>query len=246
MSDRIRHASGPLLATLCFTATLLLPPRTCASDPATTAALAALMPAGSVTADVLTPDYPRRIEELAVRMDVAARRNPQWFQAYLHLHGSDAPWHPNFGLTREEYAEYLGSARTATWKIRERATLHFERAGATNRWTIRGWGVLTPIDGTVIDLDAMRVDSRTTQLAFVGLSRPERFEGALDWQWFGLWKTAHRNGDPARGGQALDASFALGPLRDGRNAALYWTYRRVNGGRRQDDRFLLVRFPLAR
>lgn len=206
--------------------------------------LAAILPSGSVTVEILTPDYTRRVEELAVRMNASAREHPQWFQAYMRHYGGKAPWHPNFGLTRAEYQEYVTSARVATWKVRERATLRFDREPGRRRWALHGWGVLEPLEGVVIDLDAMRVDSRKGPLPFVGIARPQGDPGALAWVWFGTWKASHQVGDPRAGGQSLNVSFHVGPLAGGRQGALYWTSRRVNGGVVLADQFMLVRFPL--
>lgn len=38
----------------------------------------------------------------------------------------------------------------------------------------------------------------------------------------------------------------MAPLGDGSTAAMYWTARRFNGGRKLADEFLLVRFPARR
>jgi hypothetical protein len=206
--------------------------------------LAAILPSAAVTVEILTPDYTRRVEELAVKMNAAARANPQWFQAYMREYGGNAPWHPNFGLTPVEYKEYVSSARSSKWKVRERATLRFERVAGRRRWALHGWGVLTPFEGLVIDLDSQRVESRKGPLPFVGIAAPQTDPGSLGWLWFGTWKASHRVGDPLVGGQSLDVSFHLGPLAGGRQGAIYWTSRRVNRGVQLADEFMLVRFPL--
>ena len=57
--------------------------------------------------------------------------------------------------------------------------------------------------------------------------------------WHPVW---HRRQLCARGGQALQASFHLGALDDGRATGLYWVMRRFNRGRKLADEFLLLRF----
>lgn len=244
MRTRMRPARAPLLA---IVLTLASPAAPATARGALTAAdsLASVLPQGAVVVDVLTPDYTKRVEELAVRINAAAREHPQWFQAYMREHAGAPPWHPNFGVTPAEYREYVSAARTATWRVRERATLTFERATEGRRWTLHGWGVLDPLEGVVIDLETMTVRSRKGMLPFLGIAAPQRDEGALDWRWFGSWKASHRIGDPAHGGQALDVGLHLGPLADGRHAALYWTSRRANNGRRLEDQFLLLRFAIV-
>jgi len=220
-----------------------------AATPGARDSLASVIPDGAVTVDVLTPEYPRHIEELAVRMDAAARRDPAWFQQFTRQHPGVPPYDPRLGVTAVEYQEYVSASRTSSWRVRERATLTFERHPGTRRWTLHGWGVLAPLEGTVIDLDDLAIQSRKGPLAFIGIASPERTQGALDWRWFGTFKAAHRMPHPgaeAAEQQALDASLHIGPLTSGHDAALYWTVHRSNGGQRMDDQFLLLRFPARR
>ena len=117
--------------------------------------------------------------------------------------------------------------------------------GKARRWTLRGWGKLQAINGTVLDLDRNTVTNRRGTLNAVGIASPDG-SASLPWKWYGVWKSTHKVGDPAHGGQALNASLHFGPLAGGRSAGMYWAYRRFNGGRQMDDEFLLIRFPLER
>jgi hypothetical protein len=248
-------ARRPLLAVLPTLLLMLLaapvPPARANALPVGRAALdslAALIPEGAVTVEMLAPSYSRRTEEIAVRMEAAARHNPAWFQAYTRRYPvSPLPWHPNLGVTREEYQEYLLGSKTAPMAVTQRATLTFEREPARRRWRIHGWGKLQPLDGLLIDLERNTIDGRRGSLPGLGVIAAEAASGSpLAWRWYGVWKAAHRMGDPLHGGQAMSASLHLGPLGDGRSAALYWTYRRYNNGARLNDEFLLLRYPLPR
>jgi hypothetical protein len=206
--------------------------------------LAALLPDGAVPVDILTPQYSPRIQGIALKIDEARRANPAFFQAWMARHpGGPPPWNPAFGVTRAEYDEYLRVGQRAPYVVRQRARLTFARAGKARRWTLHGWGLLAPLDGVVVDVDGEQVSSiRTGPLPFLGMSAPDEADTPLHWRWFATWKAHHVIGDPAKGGQALQASFHLGPLDDGRVTGLYWVMRRFNGGRRLADEFLLLRF----
>jgi len=207
--------------------------------------IAALLPDGTVTAEVLTPDYSMRMQEVSRRMINAAEANPKWFQSWIAQHPrGDLPWHPNLGVTRQEYDEYMAQGHSAKYTVRTRVQLTFEHHAPERRWTLRGWGVLTPINGTSIDLEHGQVlTQRFGNLPFMGISQPNEPGVQLPWVWYGVWKASHQMGDPRKGGQAMGASFHMGPLGDGKMVGLYWVTRRLNRGRQLADEFLLLRFP---
>ena len=207
--------------------------------------IAALIPDGMVTAEVLTPDYPQPMQEITRRMINAAQANPSWFQSWVaqHPHG-DLPWHPNLGVTKAEYELYQTEGRASKYAVRTRVQLTFERQGTGRHWTLKGWGLLTPINGLSIDLDAGQViTTRWGNLPFIGISQPNEPGVRLPWNWYGVWKSSHQIGDPKKGGQAMAASLHVGPLGDGKMVGMYWVTRRLNKGRQLSDEFLLLRFP---
>lgn len=248
MHRPVPFARRPLLVSL-FVFTLAGPAH--AALPAGRAALdslAALLPDGAVTVEILAPHYTTRIEGLAARMQASARRNPAWFQAYTRAHPvPPLPWHPNLGVTRAEYQEWILGSRDAPMAVTQRATLRFVREEARRRWTLQGWGKLTPLNGLLIDLERNEVGGKRGPLIGLGVIAPDDpAKAPLDWRWYGAWKAAHRVGDTQQQGQAMSASLHFGPLADGASVAMYWTYRRYNNGARLDDEFLLVRFPRPR
>jgi hypothetical protein len=218
-------------------------PADAAMRPGLADSLAALVPNGAVPVDILTPQYSPRMQDIALRIDEARRADPKFFQAWLAAHpGGPPPWNVAFGVTRAEYEEYLRVGQHVPYVVRSRSTLTFTRAGRARRWTLHGWGLLAPLEGVVLDVDGEQVTAvRTGPLPFLGISAPDE-ETPLHWRWFATWKAHHVMGDPAKGGQALQASFHLGPLDDGRVTGLYWVMRRFNRGRKLADEFLLLRF----
>lgn len=252
MSTRTFLAGRPLLASLMilmlsgsgpFTAPAVHAyPRGGAAD-----SIARLIPAKPVVVEILSPKYSKEVEDIAVKLEAAARRNPGWFQAYTQRHARPLPYHPNLGVTKPEYQRYLDESANVPLAVTQRATLTFKRDGAANRWTLEGWGKLAPINGTVIDLDKGIATNRRGRLDLIGTARPDMQQQAarLDWLWFGTFRSAHGLVKGAASGQALVASLHMGPIGDGGQAGIYWSYRRFNNGRKMDDEFLLLRWNVA-
>lgn len=240
----IRHAFPVRWPSVVLALALVLMPR--AARAITDAdRIEALIPDSSVTAEVLTPDYSQRVQEISRRLINAAQADPVFFQNWIARHPSGPlPWHPKLGVTKPEFDLYMREGTRAKFEVRTRVRLTFQRVANARRWTLRGWGLLTPIDGLTIDLDrGIAVSARWGALPFTGIARPTDPGVQLPWSWYGVWKDSHVVGDPRNSGQALTSSLHIGPLGDGRMVGLYWTSRRLNRGRQLADEFLLVRFP---
>jgi hypothetical protein len=203
-----------------------------------------LIPAKPVVVEILSPRYSKEVEALAVRMEATARRNSGWFQAYTHRYGRPLPYHPRLGVTKQEYQRYLDESANTPLAVTQRATLTFKQQGFAHRWVLSGWGKLAPINGMVIDLDQGYAQNRRGIMPLLGTASPDKApqSARLDWKWFGTFRSNHKMGDVRVGGQELVASLHMGPLRDGQNVGIYWSYRRFNGGKQLDDEFLLLRF----
>jgi hypothetical protein len=234
----------PLLAlALALALALVRPACVCATPDADR--VAALIPDGTVTAEVLTPDYSQRMQEISRRLMNSAQADPVWFQQWMAKHPQrPLPWHPNLGVTKPEYELYLREGRAAKFVVRTRVRLAFERKGISRFWTLHGWGLLTPLEGLTVDLDrGHAVSPRWGDLPFYGVAQPTDTGVQLPWSWYGVWKAQHVVGDPRKTGQSSAASLHIGPLGEGRMVGLYWQTRRLNRGRQLADEFLLLRFP---
>ena len=235
-----RAAAALLVALLAW----LTPSRALAITPGLADSIARLIPDGAVTVDILTPQYSPRMQEIARRLDDARQANPHFFQAWVASHpGGPPPWNPAFNVTRAEYDDYLREGRAAPFVTRTHARLAFQRAGRARRWTLHGWGLLGPLDKLVLDVDGGKVVSPGAGvLPLFGVASPNEPGVQLKWRWYAVWKAQHAIGDPAHGGQAMQASLHVGPLDDGHTTGMYWVLRRFNKGQRLEDEFLLLRF----
>ena len=245
-----RSTGRPLLVLLSISLLCLAMGGTARGQPhasASALALEALLPDTTVVVEILRPDYSQEIEDIAVRMHAAARRDPGWFHSYLARHPGTPPWHSKLGVSIEDYQRYLLASRSTPVSVQQRARLTFRRDGARRRWILSGWGLLSPLSNVVIDLDRDQVMGRFGPLPWKGVSWPAKGKPtSLDWQWFGEFVSSHVVGDPRAGGKALQNTLSLGPIGDGSTVGLYWTVRRLGMGARFDDQFLLLRFARPR
>jgi outer membrane murein-binding lipoprotein Lpp len=86
------------------------------SSPATQKSfnLADAIPTGETAVEVLGVRYSDRVEELAQRMSSTVSTNQTWWIEYIKQHADDRPlpYHANFGLMKQEYAEWLDGMET--------------------------------------------------------------------------------------------------------------------------------------
>jgi hypothetical protein len=66
-----------------------------------------LLPKGEMNADVMVVELSARYKELSGKLKQAIARNHEWYTEYLKSSGAvrPLPYHPNLGLTKEEYDE---------------------------------------------------------------------------------------------------------------------------------------------
>ena len=91
-----------------------------------------VIPTGEITVELLEIRFSKRVEELAIRLSQVVATNQDWWMEYVKQHAEDypLPYHANFGLTKEEYAEYLdGAEKTRHLHKVSDASVTFERKG---------------------------------------------------------------------------------------------------------------------
>ncbi len=154
----------PLLALLfllaaCETTAPQAPaPQATAPGPLT---IADLLPEGTVNADILAVRIPPRAEELAEKMRNAFREKPEWLADYIKRNaqpGKPLPYHPNFGVTKDEYDELLQLSKKPRIVTIDTKPVSFDKQD--NAFTISSNGAFPFLDGTVIDTRQMSVTTR--------------------------------------------------------------------------------------
>ena len=72
--------------------------------------LSEMLPAGEFTVEIMDKINPdKRLQELVAKLQTGVQKNPEWFQEYAQSAkpGEMLKYHPNFGMTEEEYDEFI-------------------------------------------------------------------------------------------------------------------------------------------
>jgi hypothetical protein len=189
--------------------------------------VAALLPVGSWSADVMEVVAPPRLLELSQRFQSAARQDSAWFTAYIKTapSGQPLPYHPRLGLTAGEYREFLALGDSMRMRPADRATLHVTR-------TPKGWRIET--DSSLFDVRVIEIDTVTglvqTPMRMAG-GATRVVAGARQQTtgpWDGVqWRREEMSRFPETGSTV---TFALGRLRDSGRILLYYDARRIDNG----------------
>jgi hypothetical protein len=88
--------------------------------------IAALLPTDGITVDVMQPAFPKRLQELAMRIQAALAKDPEWTKSHIAKakRGEPLPYDEKLGLTKAEYEEFLaltkkgGMTKVTSAKVR--------------------------------------------------------------------------------------------------------------------------------
>lgn len=128
--------------------------------------LASLLRTGTVEVEQLDLAYSKRADELHLKFQTSVATNRTWFLDFVKRAppGRTLPYHPNFGLTEAEYAEYEKAFETGRLVPVRRSSLSFQRDGDV--WTLSTGSADAPI--TKIKLNT-QTGSLQASLGEVGL-----------------------------------------------------------------------------
>lgn len=84
---------------------------------------------------------PEEIDKFIAKVEIAARKNPQWFKEYTAASapGVPLPYHENLGLTKEEYDEYIALWGKRAFKSKEEVLLVLRKT-LGDTWTLTATG----------------------------------------------------------------------------------------------------------
>ncbi len=205
----------------------------------------ALLPRGTVRAEVLGMQVPPRLGQLMAKMQTAAAGDAQWFEAYVKEHGKPGeplPYDPRLGLTEAEYRELVGLAEQMQLQPVAQTDLSFRRE-RDGRWVVDGGSGAPELTGIVIDVARDQVETPlgvATQRRAVTPAPEQRAAGP----WSGVQWT-HSQADPStRSGTVI--AFALGRLQEDGRGVLYYEARQVEGGQMRRQNQIVLRYNLPR
>jgi len=196
------------------------------------------LPTGSVEVTILELAAPSRYVKLATRFQTALDDQQEWLQGYLRDHqqpGQPLPWHPNFGVTEQEYAELRSLGQQIRLRPVGRATV--EIVDESQIVTFDAPESLSFLNDITLDLAQRKV---TTPFGDCADFEPARSGGSTSTEpWSGV--TCQRTqGDLQTDGRYV--SFSLGRYEE--DDALFLSYegKKVEDGAFVDraDVFLSV------
>lgn len=202
------------------------------------------LPSGPVEVTVLELAAPSRYVELTRQFQVALDEQAEWLQGYLQENstpGEPLPWHENFGLTEEEYAELLDLAdevrlrpvRKATLEIvREDPWISFKAADGVSD----GLGALNDV---TLDLGQRKVTTPFGDCAnFVAVSSEMDTRAAEPWNGMTCQRT---QGDPQ--GSAQIVAFSLGKYAEDDAVFLSYEGKKIQNGTFVDRADVFLSIP---
>ena len=142
---------------------------------------------------VLAP--PPELEALNNRMAAAVRANPAWFRVYAAENPGQLPYHPNLGLSEEEYRRFLALTHQIGLREIGRVTLNVTRR-ADGGLQLAANGAGARLNGIIIYPDRNRVETPLGPLASRSvLDNPEQQSPTGPWravQWSNRGSAAPR------------------------------------------------------
>jgi hypothetical protein len=90
-----------------------------------------LLPSDGVTVDVMQPAFPKRLQDLAMKLQGALAKDPEWTKSHVGKAkpGEPLPYDERLGLTKAEYEEFLALMKVGGMSKVATATLRVQRDG---------------------------------------------------------------------------------------------------------------------
>lgn len=187
---------------------------------------------------------PPRLEALTQQFREAISQDPEWMQQYVAeadlAPGEPLPYHPNMGLSQDEYGEMqrlfnemvLTPTRTADLTVIQ----------TDEGFNLDGEPGLPGLSNISID-----TDGATVRTPFAVLSGVERVSPSEDQTITGPWSGLswwHEDINPATG-DGVAVSFDLGRLEESGDGLLYYDARRIENGVLAERVRWTLTYPLA-
>jgi len=204
------------------------------------ALLTPLLPPTRVEAELLREWAPPRLQELATRIQQAARADPEWFRqhAAAATPGEPLPYDARLGVTEEEYREF--QALSKSLEFRPALTLPLALASTPAGWRIPDDFGQPQLRGLEIDTVADVVRTPYGVLAtrtWIEASEHQRATG----RWSGpQW--ALETLDPATL-TGVVARFAVGKLEASGLTLVYFNAKEARDGKVLRQAMVILRLP---
>ena len=178
-----------------------------------------LLPIGRCNVDIMGLSYPKRFLDLAGKLQTTISTNKNWWLDYIKNNAKDGeplPYSPKFGLTKEEYAEYLSLGEKRTLGKTGDAILQVNTNAAG--YEFDGGSTLPDLTGLIINLKELTI---TTPFAILKNPTPEESKGGPALGAFSGYQWNFEQGDLDKD-DVTDASFSIGKLKGSGRHFIYY------------------------
>lgn len=191
----------------------------------------------AVPGDVGAIVPPEEINKYIVKVQAAAKADPDWHKEYAKnaKPGIPLPWHEKLGLTKEEYADYLKQWDKREFKTVQQVLVRLEEP-KPGEWMIRVSGVGMPVSLLRYDSKKDVFKSPNGELARIEDidAEPRSILGA----WTGHeWRYENKTEFIS-----TKENMALGKYKDGKHCLLIYRLQESTSGLKLADKSLVIRF----
>ena len=203
-----------------------------------------MLQAGTINVDEMSMGLPTaednlRFTELVQKLQVGISANQEWLSAYIiEYEGQTLPYHPNLGLSEDEYDEYLQlSDRIRLYKSAD-GVISIEKIGE-KQYKISNVEESKLIDNIIIDLSNNTVSTNYGVCKYSGEVKASDDQIATG-RWSGYsWMLE----DILDAGNFKSIQFNLGQLEDSKKIIMYYQVKLANGEEILDD-FEVIQYSL--
>ncbi len=177
------------------------------------------LPIGKCDVDVMGLTYPKRFLALSEKLQIAVSTNKNWWLNYIKDNAKDGeplPYSPKFGLTKEEYSEYLFLAEKRTLGKVGDGILQVKTNAVD--YEFDGGSTLPDLTGIKINLKELTV---TTPFAVLKNPQPEESQGGPALGAFSGYQWNFEQDDIEKG-NGTDVSFLIGNLKESGRQFIYY------------------------
>jgi len=189
-----------------------------------------LLPADNILVDVMALEVSPKAQELSTRICTATTADREWLSAFLKEHAREnpLPYDPRFGVTEEEYREYLALRKEGKLQKTNQIELRVKKEGS--RVEIGFNEVPDATQPISIDLA-----NQTLQTPLCSVAGPEPRDSGLTGAAIGpnqsySWQGQTRGKDD---GTWSTINFTVGKLTTGHRRFIDYQIKRFAGGRMQ-------------
>lgn len=191
-----------------------------------------------VKAELIVVIPPKEIEQYVAKVEDAATKAPEWFDAYSKESppGVPLPFDEKLGLTKEEYANYIALWAKREYRASSRLVLQL-REPKPGEWTISATGAGSPISTLRYNAEKDAFESPNGALARI--EDIDAGEQSILGEWAGReWKFLE---ETSLG--KVKENIALGKTGDGKYGLLVYRMQEISSqGTRLYDKSMVIRF----